>query len=65
MNSMVAFSNPLTSSGEMKLLQDAFLVFFFSLLLQVRKRVLRTDLDMVILKSRTLIDKHGVSTIWS
>ena len=59
MNSMVAFSNPLTSSGEMKLLQDAFLDFF-SLLLQVRKRFLRTDLDMVILKSRTLIDKHGV-----
>ena len=59
MNSMVAFSNPLTSSGEMKLLQDAFLDFF-SLLLQVRRRVLRTDLDMVILKSRTLIDKHGV-----
>ena len=59
MNSMVAFSNPLTSSGEMNLLQDAFLVFF-SLLLQVRRRVLRTDLDMVILKSRTLIDKHGV-----
>ena len=64
MNSMVAFSNPLNSSGEMKLLQDA-LLDFFSLLLQVRKRVLRTDLDMVILKSRTLIDKHGVSTIWS
>ena len=35
MNSMVAFSNPLTSGGEMKLLQDAFLDFF-SLLLQVR-----------------------------
>ena len=64
MNSMVAFSNPLTSGGEMKLLQDA-LLDFFSLLLQVRKRVLRTDLDMVILKARTLIDKHGVSTIWS
>lgn len=29
MNSMVAFSNPLTSSGEMKLLQDAFLGFFY------------------------------------
>ena len=29
MNSMVAFSNPLTSSGEMKLLQDAFLDFFY------------------------------------
>ena len=64
MNSMVAFSNPLNSSGEMKLLQDA-LLDFFSLLLQVRKRVLRTDLDTVILKFRTLIGKHGVSTIWS
>jgi hypothetical protein len=29
MNSMVAFSNPLTSGGEMKPLQDAFLDFFY------------------------------------
>ncbi len=28
MNSMVDFSNPLTSGGDMKLLQDAFLDFF-------------------------------------
>ena len=29
MNSMVGFSNPFTSSGETKPLQDAFLGFFY------------------------------------